>query len=91
MAEREKVKAKMTESTKTWKVGGGRVLKMTVGIGVVVFVPPPPYSPSLCSHGSAKRIAAMVKEISNTDSRWFRDKNTILSYISPKGRTHLNT
>ncbi|KAF7112483.1 hypothetical protein RHSIM_RhsimUnG0224700 [Rhododendron simsii] len=79
----------MTESTKTWKVGGGRVLKMTVGTGVVVFVPPPPFSSSLCSRGNARRIAAMAKEISNMDSRCFQDKNTIISYISPKGRTHL--
>lgn len=82
-AERDEVKAKRRESTKTWKVDGGRESKIMVGTRVaLVPPPPPPFSSALYSHGSVMRIAAIEKEISNMDSRWFLDKNTIKSFGS---------
>lgn len=87
------MKASMRNSTKTWKVKGGRVLKIMVGIGVLMLftVAPPLFSSSssssLYSHGSVMSIAAMLKEITIINSRLFFDNNTIISF--DQGRNKL--
>ncbi|CAL5403157.1 unnamed protein product [Camellia sinensis] len=52
-----KLKEKMTETRKQWKVEG-RPLKMIVGTGL----------PLMYSHGAMIRIVAIVKEITKMDS-----------------------
>lgn len=64
------MKAKMRESTKTWKVDGGTESKIIVGTRVLaVVLVPAPFSSALYSHGSVMRIAAIEKETTNIDSR----------------------
>lgn len=74
----------MRESTKAWNVEGGMELKI-IGTGVflvaaVVIIVPSLFSSSpLYSHGSMMRIAPIVKETTNMDSKRFLDNKFIIT------------